>query len=358
MKKFGIQLPKTNLPIYIIGAGGIVHDAHLPAYQLAGYDVAGIYDIDECKAKKLAEQFAIPNVYGSLDELIADVHVSKCVFDVAVPGGAILSVINELPEKSNMLIQKPMGEDLDEARWIRGLCVRKSMNAGINFQLRYAPFITEARRMIARGDIGELCDVDVNVNVFTPWHLWDFLFKASRVEILYHSIHYVDLIRSFLGNPKSVYAKSTKHPKMKDLASVKTTMILDYGDWVRANIHTNHCHDYGLQNQHSYIKFEGTKGAIKVNFGVLKNYPKGEPDAFEYVIIKEGRKPKWKTRSIDGTWFPHAFIGSMAQVMRAATGELPQPDNSVVDCIHTMACVEAAYRSSEAGGVVPVVDMG
>ena len=51
-----------------------------------------------------------------------------------------------------------------------------------------------------------------------PWHLWDFLAKSSRVEILYHSIHYIDLVRNLLGNPRSVYAKTTKHPSMPQLA--------------------------------------------------------------------------------------------------------------------------------------------
>jgi hypothetical protein len=40
----------------------------------------------------------------------------------------------------------------------------------------------------------------------------------------------------------------------------------------------------------------------------------------------------------------------MKQVMLAAEGEMERPDNSVEDCIDTMACVEAAYRSSEGGG--------
>ena len=31
------RLPETNIPIVIIGAGGIVKDAHLPAYKKAGF---------------------------------------------------------------------------------------------------------------------------------------------------------------------------------------------------------------------------------------------------------------------------------------------------------------------------------
>jgi hypothetical protein len=49
------------------------------------------------------------------------------------------------------------------------------------------------------------------------------------------------------------------------------------------------------------------------------------------------------------TGFPHAFIGSMSQLMRAASGEIKVADNSVEDSIYTMACVEAAYQSSESG---------
>jgi hypothetical protein len=41
----------------------------------------------------------------------------------------------------------------------------------------------------------------------------------------------------------------------------------------------------------------------------------------------------------------------MEQMMLAAEGKIARPDNSVEDCIDTMACVEAAYLSNERGGV-------
>src|SRR5690606_34285578 len=111
-----------------------------------------------------------------------------------------------------------------------------NLKAAVNFQLRYAPFITRAKALINEGVIGEICDIEIIINVYTPWHLWGFLKAASRVEILYHSIHYIDLVRSFIGNPQSVYAKSIKHPKSKDLASVRSAVLLDYGEYCRANI--------------------------------------------------------------------------------------------------------------------------
>ena len=130
---------------------------------------------------------------------------------------------------------------------------------------------------------------------------------------------------------------------------------MDYGDMISANILTNHCHIYGTPKQQSYIKIEGSKGAVKINFGALIDYPRGAADSFEYILMDESTEPKWREKKIEGSWFPDAFTGSMAQVMLAAEGAIPVPDNSVEDCIHTMACVEAAYQSSGQGGVKPCI---
>ncbi|MEI6949287.1 Gfo/Idh/MocA family oxidoreductase [Paraflavisolibacter sp. H34] len=348
--KFGIPLPRTSRPIYVIGAGGIVNDAHLPAYKLAGFDVAGIFDLDREKAAATACKFSIPHVFDSLEALL-QAAAPEAVFDLALPAVAFPAILSQLPDGAAVLMQKPMGDNMDQATTILKLAREKNLVAGVNFQLRYAPMITAARNLINEGKLGELCDIELNLNVFTPWHIWKFLYGLPRVEILYHSIHYIDLVRSFLGNPKGMFAKTMSHPAMKELASVRTNMIMDYGDTVRANIFTNHCHRFGLTNQQSYIKFEGTEGAIKIKLGLLMNYPQGVPDVFEYVFLEEGKEPQWQTLDVEGSWFPHAFIGSMAQVMRAAEGSIARPDNSVEDCLHTMACVEAAYRSSEKGGV-------
>jgi predicted dehydrogenase len=343
------EMPATPRPIIIIGAGGIVNDAHLPAYAIAGFPVAGIYDIDRAKAQQIAERFGIPTVFDSIADLLPWLP-GKAIIDLAVPGSAILGILKQLPNGTAVLMQKPMGNNLEEAKAILAICREKQLTGAVNFQLRYAPYINAARSIIAQGGIGELIDIEVNVNVYMPWHLWKFLYGLPRVEILYHSIHYVDLIRSFFGNPGSMYARTVKHPVMDDLASVRTNIIMEYEGYRRASIHTNHCHRFGLRNQQSYVWLEGTHGAIKITMGVLKDYPKGVPDAFEYISLEGDRAGEWQTLDIQGSWFPHAFIGSMAQLQRAAEGSLHAPDNSVEDCIHTMACVEAAYRSSENGG--------
>jgi len=190
--------------------------------------------------------------------------------------------------------------------------------------------------------------MEVRVTVYTPWHLWPFLQRVPYAEILYHSIHYIDLMRSFLGDPAGIYAKTVSHPALHQMQS-RTNMILDYGAVLRCNIETNHQHAYGLRHQESYVKWEGTQGAIKIKLGLLMNYPTGEPDAFEYCVVQENQEPQWQSVTIQGSWFPDAFIGSMASLMRYVDGETDVLPTAVADAFKTMAVADAACRSSDTG---------
>ncbi|WP_316800565.1 Gfo/Idh/MocA family oxidoreductase [Pedobacter frigidisoli] len=342
-------LPQTKQPIIIIGAGGIVADAHLPAYKIAGFEVHGIVNRTKERAQKLADTFGIPNVYNSLAEAVAGAP-ENTVYDLTIMPAQYIEALNQLPDGSAVLIQKPMGDDFAQANEILELCRAKKLKAAINFQLRFAPFVSAARYLIGQGLIGELYDMEVRVTIKTPWEIFPHVIIHPRLEIQYHSIHYVDLIRSFLGNPQSVLAKTLKHPAKK-LSSSRSTILFDYGDTLHAVINTNHDHDFGPDHQESYIKWEGTKGGIVAKIGLLMDYPHGVPDVFEYCLVEDGKSPVWQTVKLEGSWFPEAFIGTMANLMRFSEGSTDVLHTSVGDVIQTMAVVESAYHSSDIGGV-------
>src|SRR3954471_15287165 len=99
------ELPTKPRPIAIVGCGGIVRDAHLPAYKLAGFSVAGVFDTDPDKAQSLARQFYLRAVQSinALTKL-----AEHLVYDVAVPASAIPSVLDQIPDGLPVLIQKPL----------------------------------------------------------------------------------------------------------------------------------------------------------------------------------------------------------------------------------------------------------
>ena len=138
-------LPAEPPPIVSIGLGGIVHDAHYPAYQIAGFDVVGGYDIDRERAAMMRAKFAIPALYDSLAQAV-DQAPERAIFDIAVPGAAIADILRQIPRGRAVLIQKPLGEDLAEARCeIRRICRERQLTAAVNFQLRFAPFMSSPR---------------------------------------------------------------------------------------------------------------------------------------------------------------------------------------------------------------------
>jgi predicted dehydrogenase len=343
-------LPENPFPIVIIGAGGIVNDAHLPAYKKAGFKVVGITNRTKDKAELLANRFNIPNVYNSVADAVSKAP-SNAVYDITIMPEQFVETLEQLPDGSAVLIQKPMGDYFQQSKEILAVCRRKGLTAAINCQLRFAPFVSAARSMIEQGLLGELYDMEVRVTVNTPWHLFPHVMVHPRLEIQYHSIHHVDLVRSFLGDPKTVMAKTVKHPA-KNLSSTRSTILFDYGDTLHAVINTNHDHVFGPHNEESFIKWEGTKGAIKAKMGLLMNYPDGVPDLFEYCLLEEGKRAEWKTFELEGSWFPDAFIGTMSSLMRFKEGSSDILPTSVEDVIKTMAVVESAYISSDNGGVV------
>src|SRR5271154_5566392 len=190
--------PSAPKPIVVIGAGSIVRDAHLPVYQRLGFPVAGIFDVNAKASAERAAAFAIPRVFESIDEAAS---VRDVIFDVAIPPQNIAGALERLPSGAAVLIQKPMGRDLADARRIVAICRERKLRASVNFQLRFAPNMLAIKDALDHGLFGDVLDVEIRINLHTPWNYWAFLKGAPRLEVLMHSIHYLDLIRSLIGEP-------------------------------------------------------------------------------------------------------------------------------------------------------------
>ncbi|MGJ8527247.1 MAG: Gfo/Idh/MocA family protein [Maritalea sp.] len=333
--------PSKATPIIIIGAGGIVSDAHLPAYRQAGFPVKGIFDLDQSRAQEVAEEWNIGEAFKTLDD--AMVYGTDVIYDLALPPSAIASVLNHIPVGATVLIQKPMGENFEQAKEILAVSRARNLNAAINFQLRFSPQMLAVRDAIEQGTLGDLLEIEVHLNVNTPWELFPFLKAMDRVEIAVHSIHYLDLIRSLVGKPKGVFARTMGDPRSPDMAQTRTTAMLDYGDELRCVLSINHNHNFGSKFQDCKFRFEGTKGALMTQIGVNLNYPEGEPDELWLATNDQD----WQQIALDGSWFVDAFVGVMSNMQRFHIGEDQKLVTSVEDCIDTMALVEACFEASD-----------
>ncbi len=340
--------PSKPRPIVIIGAGGIVRTAHVPAYRRLGYPVAGIFDVNLEAAKQTAATFDIPVVYESLERAAS---TADTIFDLAVPGDQIVGILEQLPDGAAVLMQKPMGRDLEEARRILRCCQERHLTGAVNLQLRFSPSMLALRRLLERGDLGTVTDIDLRLVIEQPWHLWTFMIGAPRLELVYHSIHYLDAIRLIAGEPRGAYCKAVAHPETPQLRDTRSSIILDYGDTLRCSLVMNHTHRAGPRYRTSELMVEGTRGAARLVLGVNLDYPTGSPDEME---VAHGHT--WEQVPLRGSWFTEAFEGPMSNLQRFVAGEDVHLVSPVEDTIKTMALVEACYQSSEQGGT-PIPDV-
>jgi predicted dehydrogenase len=342
---------KTDFGIGICGAGGIVNDAHLPAYRKAGFRVAGICDRDREKAARTAARFGIEKVYSSLEELAADPQVQ--IADVAVPATENLGVVEVLAGAGKaLLIQKPLAEDLDTARRTVKMLEERRVLAAVNQQMRWEPGVRACRDLMARGLLGEVFNIAFLIFVDTPWHLWGWLREKPTIEVLYHSIHYLDAIRFLTGaEPERLYADGSTCPGYGAKGETRVCLHLRFAGELRAAVLTNHHVAFGLEGQQSELRVEGTEGAVVRKLGLLMNYPRGVPDGFRFTSRRLGAG-QWISAELEGSWFPDAFVGPMSSLMRALAGEIETPETGVRDNLKTLELVFAAYDSMREGRVV------
>ncbi|WP_243735153.1 Gfo/Idh/MocA family protein [Paenibacillus turpanensis] len=328
--------------IALIGAGEIVEACHLPAYRLAGFKVVGIYDQDSTRSERLAEQFEIGKTYRSLDELLSDPSVQ--VVDLAVPAKAQPALVKQASAAGkHLLCQKPLAETYEEALEIEAVCREAGIKAAVNQQMRWSPAIQASHTIIQRGWLGELLQATIAVNVRQDFANWSWLRETPTLEFMYHSIHYIDSIRYLFGDPECIFADGARFPGQSCAGETRTLLHMKLPGEARGLIQDNHNHIAGSDDWYATYRFEGTEGIVKGTNGSLYNYPIGREDTLSF-FSKRIRSDYWFTPSLEGKWFPHAFMGTMGELMRAIE-EDREPINSVKDNLKTLQIVFGAYRS-------------
>lgn len=330
-------------PIAIVGAGAIVDYAHLPAYRKAGLTVVGIYDVDGDRARAVAARHEVPRVFESLDALLAS---EAEVVDIAVVPWAQPEIAEAaLAAGKHLLCQKPLALDLETAERIVTAAEKAGRQLAVNQQMRFEEGIAAARAMLERGWVGQPTAVTISVNIRTDWQAWPWLVSSERLDLLYHSIHYFDTVRSLFGEPELVWCAAGRTPGQVAAAETRTVSTLRFPDGRVALVHTNHENLAG--DVRAEFRIDGSEGSIRGTLGLLYDYPHGRPDTLE-VWSRTLPTDGWLPYPVTTRWLPDAFIGPMASLLRSIA-EGGQPITSGRDNLGTLRIVHALYRAVETG---------
>ncbi|MFT4037052.1 MAG: Gfo/Idh/MocA family oxidoreductase [Thermomicrobiales bacterium] len=343
--------PRTDYGIGVIGCGGIVNYAHLPAYRQAGFRVVAGHDQDSTTAQRTAEEHGIPFVANSVEMLLANPDVE--IVDIAVTPWAQPAIAEQaLRAGKHVLCQKPFADSLGSASALVALADALDRKLAVNQQMRWEAGIAVARQLIEQGAIGIPADVRIEVSIRTPWHMWPWMANSPQLEIVYHSIHYQDAVRFLCGDPVAVSSLHARWPGQPETGETRTCTTFIYDDDRRALIDVNH-HNW---SDDAYARFRllGTEGIITGTLGLLYDYPTGRVDTLRYASRAE--PGTWHEAELSTWWIPDAFAGPMASLMSAIqTGS--EPLTSGRDNLGTLRTVAAAYRSAQEHRIVPLAEI-
>jgi len=190
------------LKVGVVGLGGIGH-THLKCHaenELA--ELVAVCDVVKEKADKAAEQYGV-KAYTSVSEML-DNHPDIDVVDVTTGGHENGSwhyepVMDALERRKHVLVEKPLSNDLDEAREMVALADEMGVYFGCNLNHYFTPPAERAKQFIDEGKLGEIRYAVMKMGFSGGEELYGGPTKDPR-----HKDYPYFHVKAFLAHPFSV----------------------------------------------------------------------------------------------------------------------------------------------------------
>lgn len=341
---WGIDVGNSNLnrphAIGIVGCGGIVQKAHLPAYQqLDRVRVLAACDINPENLRRVREEFGIPSLYTDVADLCSDPDVETVV--VATPPDVRENVVGQLARAGkHMLIEKPLAFTLQEGSRMVHLAREHRVKLGVNQNYRWRGDSLAVRDLLARRVIGDI------VCYHQFMHYWrspaetqvGWRERVAQLEMSVMSIHWVDRMRWLIGRkPRHVSCLMTTSSAMASKGETISTCLFDFGAGVIGSL---------ISDWHSRVSpregiiIDGTEGAIETsNAQVVRVWRSG--GHVEEIPVQND--------------FNATFAASLSDLLVAVEND-GEPSPSGADNLITLEIVDACYEAARTRQVIQLAE--
>ncbi len=339
-------MPKRkDFRIGVLGSGFIVNDCHLVSYRKAGFNPVGIASRTRANAEKAAARHHLARVYDTYEQLLDDSSLE--VLDIAVPPNMQLPLIKAACARKTargILAQKPLGINYAEALEAVQACAGAGIVLAVNQNMRCDQSVRAGKTLLENGTIGEPVLATIDMRGIPHWMPWQANMGWVTLRIM--SIHHLDCFRYWFGNPERIYCTVRPDPRTRfPHEDGICAYILEYANGLRCvaidDTWTGPAKEGAPADIYIRWRIEGLNGLAIGDIGWCRD-PYTTPSTLKFAARgdSEFHQPQWSE-----SWFPDAFAGTMGQLLIALeTGS--EPAVSGRDNLHTMALVEAAYRSA------------
>jgi len=327
------------LSIGIVGLGGIGNN-HARCYTENKHSrVVAVCDIIKAKADAAAERWNARPFYTVRSMLKSGLHLDACsVTTAGVENGSdhykpTMELLNAgLP----VLGEKPISNDVGQARRMVALARKKRLRYGVNLNHRFTPAAVRARQWLDDGRLGELNIVNMtmwinNPNESSPW----FHIRALHP-------HSLDVMRYFAGEVDKVQAFFKKGKGRKIWSNVQANLQFKNGVIGHLTGSYDAGGSYGLET----LELVGSEGRIVINEACekLTLYPRFSQQVESYDHLggmgSFGETFAWR-------------IGAWVDDLRRSTPP-SKVDAKAEDALKVQLVIESIIKSWETGQVIKV----
>ena len=148
----------------LVGTGRIADERILPAIQaLADDELIAVVSRDEKRAADFASKFGARRAYTDFDRMLRDPDVT--VVAIHTPNALHAEqAIAAARAGKHVFCDKPMATTVADAERILGACEAAGVSLGMNFHSRFMPCFIDLKRILERGEIGEVRLVQIEAS--------------------------------------------------------------------------------------------------------------------------------------------------------------------------------------------------
>ncbi len=199
----------TKTGFGVIGAGIVGGGLHARVYhQLPQAELVAVCDLDEARARDVAERYGAPHVYTDCRDMLARDDIAAV--SIATPDFAHREIaVAAAQAGKHMLVEKPLATTVEDADAIVQAAADAGVKLMVDFQNRVSPAFQAGRHAVRAGELGELKYIYARLSntTFVPTQMLPWASKSSALWFL--ASHTLDMTCWLLQDrPTRVYAVS------------------------------------------------------------------------------------------------------------------------------------------------------
>ncbi len=314
--------------------------------DLPGVEIVAVCDLDEARARSMAECFGIDRFYSDARKMM-DNENPDFVDIVTTAQSHRMLVELAAQHGSGVICQKPLAESMRDAEAMVAVCDAAGVIFAVHENFRWQKPFREIRRLIDEGAIGTPTHARISFR-----HRYDYyknqpyLTKIERLAIMDLGVHLFDLARTLIGEVDNLLCR-TQH--LNPIVTGEDAFSATLG-------HTNgavsevDCSAFTKLHPEPFpqttAQIEGTGGTLELLLG-YKLIIHGSDDHYELDV--EPEVPAWGEKP----WHcvqdsVRAFQRHWLEVLAGDTDSQP----SGADNLKTLRLAFAAYDSAAENRVI------